>query len=145
MTATPGPGDDLLAGDFSGYQRLLDDDERAVLLRVRSFLDESVAPVVDDHWMRAEFPHDLVKGFAALDLAGLGMAVRVAQLQDEGGGGDAHAALAKGYCSSRMREAVGWARQLFGGNGILSDHHVGPSSMMPRRCTPTKGPVRSTR
>lgn len=63
--------DDLLGGDFYGYQRLLDDDERAQLLRVRSFLAEEVAPVVDEYWMRTEFPHDVVKGFASLNIAGL--------------------------------------------------------------------------
>ncbi len=57
--------------------------------------------------------------------ASLGMAVRVAQLQDEGERSDAHSALAKGYCSTRMREVVGWAREVFGGNGILLDRHVG--------------------
>ena len=57
--------------------------------------------------------------------ASLGMAVRLAQLQDGGDLSDAHAALAKAYCSTRMREAVGWAREVLGGNGILIDHHVG--------------------
>lgn len=51
--------------------------------------------------------------------ASLGMAVRNAQLLDAGRGSDAHSALAKEFCASRMRETVGWARQLVGGNGVL--------------------------
>jgi glutaryl-CoA dehydrogenase len=70
MSAHSPADDELLPGDFFGYERLLDDDERALLHEVRAFLAASVAPVVDDFWMRAEFPHDLIEGFAALDLAG---------------------------------------------------------------------------
>ena len=51
--------------------------------------------------------------------ASLGMAVRNAQLLDAGKGSDAHSALAKEYCASRMRETVAWARQLVGGNGVV--------------------------
>lgn len=51
--------------------------------------------------------------------ASLGMAVRNAQLLDAGRGSDAHSALAKEYCASRMRETVAWARQLVGGNGVV--------------------------
>ncbi|MDQ6783524.1 MAG: acyl-CoA dehydrogenase family protein [Actinomycetota bacterium] len=57
--------------------------------------------------------------------ASLGMAVRLAQLQDDGEISDSHSALAKAYCSTRMREVVSWAREVLGGNGILIDHHVG--------------------
>lgn len=57
--------------------------------------------------------------------ASLGMAVRLAQLQEHGQLSDSHSALAKAYCSTRMREVVGWAREVLGGNGILIDHHVG--------------------
>ena len=38
---------------------------------------------------------------------------------------DEHASLAKAYCTVRMRETVGWAREVLGGNGILLEHHVG--------------------
>ena len=36
-----------------------------------------------------------------------------------------HASLAKVFCTSRMRETVGFGRELIGGNGILLDHDVG--------------------
>jgi glutaryl-CoA dehydrogenase len=38
---------------------------------------------------------------------------------------DEHSALAKAVCTYRMREAVGWARELLGGNGIVLDYNVG--------------------
>jgi glutaryl-CoA dehydrogenase len=56
--------------------------------------------------------------------AGFGMAVRVAQLQDEGIFRDEQGALAKSFCTSRLRENVAWARELFGGNGILLENKV---------------------
>jgi glutaryl-CoA dehydrogenase len=57
--------------DFYDYGDLLTDDETATLRRLRGYLARDVAPVVEGAWERAEFPPDLVKGFAALDLAGL--------------------------------------------------------------------------
>ena len=50
---------------------------------------------------------------------------RLAQLQAEGAAGDEHSALAKAFCTVRMRETVGYARELLGGNGILLEHQVG--------------------
>jgi glutaryl-CoA dehydrogenase len=56
--------------------------------------------------------------------ASLGMAVRVAQLQDAGACRDEQAALAKLLCTERLREAVARARELFGGNGVLAENKV---------------------
>src|SRR5713226_504593 len=53
------------------------------------------------------------------------MVVRLSQLQDEGKLKDEHASLAKAFCTVRMRESVGFARELLGANGILLDHQVG--------------------
>ncbi len=55
----------------------------------------------------------------------LGMVVRLAQLQDAGVYRDEQSALAKAYCTVRMREAVGWARELLAGNGIVLDYNIG--------------------
>lgn len=52
------------------------------------------------------------------------MVVRLAQLQDQGKLLDQHASLAKAFCTVRMRETVAWARELFGGNGIVLDYNV---------------------
>jgi glutaryl-CoA dehydrogenase len=54
-----------------------------------------------------------------------GLCVRLSQLQDEGLAEDRHSSLAKAFCTVRMRETVGWARELLGGNGILLEHNVG--------------------
>jgi len=57
--------------------------------------------------------------------ASLCMVVRLSQLQDEGKLKDEHASLAKAFCTVKMRETVGFARELLGANGILLDHQVG--------------------
>ncbi len=53
------------------------------------------------------------------------MVMRLSQMQDAGIMSDEHASLAKAFCTVRMRETVGYARELLAGNGILLDHHVG--------------------
>jgi glutaryl-CoA dehydrogenase len=53
------------------------------------------------------------------------MVMRLSQIQDAGQLEDEQASLAKAFCTARMRETVGWARELLGGNGILLDHNVG--------------------
>jgi glutaryl-CoA dehydrogenase len=53
------------------------------------------------------------------------MCVRLSQLQQEGKAKDHHSAMAKAFCTVRMRETVGYARELLGGNGILLDEQVG--------------------
>jgi glutaryl-CoA dehydrogenase len=53
------------------------------------------------------------------------LVVRLSQLQDTGVMKDEHAALAKAFCTVKMRETVGYARELLGGNGILLEEHVG--------------------
>jgi glutaryl-CoA dehydrogenase len=51
--------------------------------------------------------------------------VRLSQLQDEGLAQDRHSSPAKAFCTVRMRETVGWARELLGSTGILLAHNVG--------------------
>jgi len=52
------------------------------------------------------------------------MIARTVQLEAEGKLSDAHAALAKAFCTSKARETVSWARESMGGNGILVDYNV---------------------
>ena len=53
------------------------------------------------------------------------MCLRLSQMQDEEIMRDEHASMAKGVCTVRMRETVGWAREILGANGILLDQHIG--------------------
>jgi glutaryl-CoA dehydrogenase len=53
------------------------------------------------------------------------LCARLSQLQDQGQADDRHSSLAKAWCTVRMRETVGYARELLGGNGILLEYNVG--------------------
>jgi glutaryl-CoA dehydrogenase len=53
------------------------------------------------------------------------LVVRLSQLQDGGKLKDEHASLAKAFCTVKMRESVGYARELLGANGILLDYQIG--------------------
>ena len=52
------------------------------------------------------------------------MLLRLADLDDEGKMQDYHASLSKAFCTAKMRETVAWAREMFGGNGIVVDYNV---------------------
>jgi glutaryl-CoA dehydrogenase len=54
----------------------------------------------------------------------LTLCTRLAQLQDAGVYRDEQSSLAKAMCTVRMRETVGWARELLGGNGIVLDYNI---------------------
>ena len=53
------------------------------------------------------------------------MCHRLSQMQEEGIMRDEHASMAKGECTVRMRQTVGWAREILGANGILLDQNIG--------------------
>ena len=52
------------------------------------------------------------------------LVARTAQLDDEGKLTDSQAALSKAFCTSKSRETVAWAREILGGNGIVTDYSV---------------------
>ncbi len=66
MTAEP----KIVTSDFYDLEALLDDDDRALLHRVRAFMDEQVEPVINEWWTRGKFPMDLIPGLAELGIAG---------------------------------------------------------------------------
>ncbi|HKA88630.1 MAG TPA: acyl-CoA dehydrogenase family protein [Haliangiales bacterium] len=68
---------------------------------------------------------DLLARMLANITASQCLCLRLSQLEDEGRLTDEHASLAKAFCTMKMRETVGWARELLGGNGILLEHNVG--------------------
>jgi alkylation response protein AidB-like acyl-CoA dehydrogenase len=67
---------------------------------------------------------DLLAKMIANITASQCLLTRQAQLYAEGKLTDAHAALAKAFCTAKCRETVAWARELLGGNGIVADYKV---------------------
>jgi alkylation response protein AidB-like acyl-CoA dehydrogenase len=62
--------DDVITSDFYELEALLDDDDRALLYRVRAFMDEQVTPVINEWWTRGQFPRELIPAMAELGIAG---------------------------------------------------------------------------
>src|SRR6266446_2631354 len=74
---------------------------------------------------RFQLVQDLLVRMLGNITASVCMVTRLSQMQDAGIMKDEHASLAKAFCTVKMRETVGYARELLAGNGILLDHHVG--------------------
>src|ERR1700756_4010115 len=59
-------------GDFYRVANLLNDTERAVVKRVRDFMEREIAPIIDDYWARDKFPFEVIPKLAALEIGGVG-------------------------------------------------------------------------
>lgn len=61
-----------ITGDFYhlGADALTADD-RALQLKVRAFLEKEVKPIVNEYWLKAEFPFELIPKIASLNICGL--------------------------------------------------------------------------
>jgi glutaryl-CoA dehydrogenase len=57
--------------DFYALELLLDDEDQALLHRVRTFMEEDVQPIINRYWTRAKFPHEILPGLAELGIADL--------------------------------------------------------------------------
>src|SRR3984957_15215441 len=58
--------------DFYQIFQLLSEAEQQTVLKVRAFMENSVAPVINDFWAKDSFPFDLIPGFRDLQIAGAG-------------------------------------------------------------------------
>ncbi|RLQ89122.1 acyl-CoA dehydrogenase family protein [Notoacmeibacter ruber] len=61
---------DLWPGDFYRLWDTLPEEDRSLLKRLRAFMETEVAPIVDQHWRDATFPHDIIPKLGELDLIG---------------------------------------------------------------------------
>lgn len=58
-------------GDFYETSERLSPEDRALQLKVRKFMEEEIAPIVNDYWLRDEFPFQIIEKFATLNLCGM--------------------------------------------------------------------------
>lgn len=58
-------------GDFYDLSHTLTREEREIQLKVRQFMEHEVHPIVNEYWLRAEFPFELIHKMAELDICGL--------------------------------------------------------------------------
>ncbi len=60
-----------LNADFYELSDKLSLEQRSLQLKVREFMEQEVAPVINDYWLRDEFPYELIPKFGELRLAGV--------------------------------------------------------------------------
>lgn len=65
---------ETLASDFYGFEDLLGEREKEFLANLRSELETKIKPIVNEHWERAEFPHQIVQVLHGAGTVGLGFA-----------------------------------------------------------------------
>ncbi|TDQ06880.1 acyl-CoA dehydrogenase family protein [Pedobacter metabolipauper] len=61
-----------IEGDFYHLgDEALNEEDRALQLKVRAFLEKEVKPLVNQYWLRAEFPFEIIPKLAELNICGL--------------------------------------------------------------------------
>src|ERR1700736_838137 len=58
-------------GDFYAISSTLSEEDQALFLRVKNFLEAEVAPIINQYWIREEFPHQILPKMAELHIMGL--------------------------------------------------------------------------
>ena len=58
-------------GDFYNLDLKLTEEQRALQLKVRNFMEDEIRPIVNDYWNRGKFPMEIIPKFAKLNLAGI--------------------------------------------------------------------------
>jgi glutaryl-CoA dehydrogenase len=61
-----------IEGDFYRIEAVLNESERALLKRVRGFMEGVVAPVIEDYWSRDAFPFEIIPEMAKVGIGGVG-------------------------------------------------------------------------
>ena len=59
-------------GDFYRISTVLSETERALLRRVRDFMEGTIAPVIEECWARDEFPFAIIPKIAEIGIGGVG-------------------------------------------------------------------------
>src|SRR5260370_2151804 len=72
MSVTPEKMLPQANGDFYAISSTLGEGDQALLRQVRDFLEAEVTPIINQYWIREEFPHQLLPKMAELHIMGLG-------------------------------------------------------------------------
>ncbi|HLZ86707.1 MAG TPA: acyl-CoA dehydrogenase family protein, partial [Puia sp.] len=60
-----------IEGDFYHLAHLLTDEQRALQLKVRAFMETEIKPIVNRYWLKGEFPHEIIPRLASLNICGV--------------------------------------------------------------------------
>src|SRR5262249_55806562 len=59
--------------DFFQYGDMLSEEERAVVKKVRTYMETKVQPIINKYWVEDAFPFELLPSYKELGIAGLGI------------------------------------------------------------------------
>src|SRR5262245_11508569 len=59
--------------DFFQFAEMLSDEERAIVKKVRAYMETKVQPIINKYWVEDAFPFELLPSYKELNIAGLGM------------------------------------------------------------------------
>ena len=60
-----------IEGDFYHLGHTLTEEERALQLKIRAFMETEVKPLVNRYWLKGEFPFEIIPRLATLDICGV--------------------------------------------------------------------------
>ncbi|MEC5144480.1 acyl-CoA dehydrogenase family protein [Chitinophaga sp. 212800010-3] len=68
-----GPKKELppIDGDFYDLGGRLSADDRELQLKVRAFMEKEIKPIVNEYWLKAEFPFEIIPKFRELNICGV--------------------------------------------------------------------------
>lgn len=68
-----GPKKELppITGDFYHIGESLNEEDRALQLKVRTFMEQEIQPIVNEYWLNAEFPFEIIPKLAELNICGV--------------------------------------------------------------------------
>ncbi|RAJ79165.1 glutaryl-CoA dehydrogenase [Chitinophaga dinghuensis] len=58
-------------GDFYDISAQLNAEDRALQLKVRAFMENEIQPLVNEYWLKAEFPFEIIPKFRELNICGV--------------------------------------------------------------------------
>lgn len=58
-------------GDFYHLGESLTEEDRALQLKVRAFMEKEIQPIVNEYWNKAEFPFEIIPKLAELNICGV--------------------------------------------------------------------------
>jgi glutaryl-CoA dehydrogenase len=58
-------------GDFYDLSSKLNEEDRALQLQVRAFMEKEIQPIVNEHWLKASFPFEIIAKFRELNICGV--------------------------------------------------------------------------
>lgn len=97
--------------DFYDCRALLSQDDQKLLELVRQTLHDEIAPIVDEHWMKGEFPMHIIDTFKKLDICGLSY---------QGYGGKGKSFLLEGMLAEEIARVDVSTCTFFGAHGQLA-------------------------